>query len=90
MRNIKLLDGTTYQVDRCGAADGVLRLRILPPFEIRDVFENFLDHSKTDRIEHYFDGTSTDHVFFDHYTSFLAMEMDGDRLLIILKEVTTA
>ena len=88
MRNIKLKDGTTYQVDRCGAADGLLRIRILPPFDVREVFETFFDHSKTDRIEHYFDGTETDHVFFDHYTSVLALEVDGDKLLIIMKEVT--
>ena len=85
MRNIKLLDGTVYQVDRCGAADGQLRIRLLPPFKIVDVVKKFTNPAKTATIEHYFDGTETDHVFFDHYTAFSALEVDGDKLLIVLK-----
>ena len=87
MRNIKLLDGTTYQIDRCGAADGVLRIRILPPFKLVDVLKKFTAKAKTEKIEHYFDGTETDHVFFEHYTEFLSMSVEGDKLLIIMKEV---
>lgn len=87
MRNIKLYDGTIYQVDRCGAADGRLRIRILPPFEIHNVIDQFKDHGKTVRIEHYFDGTEVDHVFFDHYSELLSLEFVGDKLLITMKEV---
>lgn len=85
MRNIKLLDGTVYQVDRCGAADGQLRIRLLPPFKIVDVVKKFTNPAKTATIEHYFDGTETDHVFFDHYTEFLSVEVVEDKLLIVLK-----
>lgn len=87
MRNIKLTDGTVYQVDRCGAADGLLRLRILPPYELLDVVTRLNDPEATASIEHYFDGTETDHVFFEGYTDFLAMEKAGDALLVILREV---
>ena len=52
MRNIKLLDGTVYQVDRCGAADGLLRIRILPPFKLTDVVKKFTTPAKTGTIEH--------------------------------------
>lgn len=85
MRNIRLLDGTVYQVDRAGAADGQLRLRILPPWDLVEVVTKFRDPEKTAKIEHYFDGTETDHVFFDHYTIFSALEVDGDKLLIVMK-----
>lgn len=88
MRNIKLLDGTVYQVDRCGAADGQLRIRLLPPFKIVDVVKKFTNPAKTATIEHYFDGTETDHVFFDHYTEFLSVEVVEDKLLIVLKRET--
>ena len=88
MRNIKLLDGTVYQVDRAGAADGQLRLRLLPPFKIVDVVKKFTNPAKTATIEHYFDGTETDHVFFDHYTEFLSVEVVEDKLLIVLKRET--
>ena len=88
MRNIKLTDGTVYEVDRCGAADGQLRLRILPPFKIVDVVKKFTNPAKTATIEHYFDGTETDHVFFDHYTEFLSVEVVEDKLLIVLKRET--
>ena len=89
MRNIKLLDGTVYQVDRCGAADGVLRIRILPPFKLVDVLKKFTVRAQTEKIEHFFDGTETDHVFFEHFTEFLSMSVEGDRLLIIMKEVVS-
>ena len=89
MRNIKLLDGTVYQVDRAGAADGQLRLRILPPFKIADVAKKFTSPAKTATIEHYFDGTETDHVYFEHYTEFLSMEVSGDKLLIVMREAKT-
>lgn len=85
MRNIRLMDGTVYQVDRAGAADGQLRLRLLPPWDLLEVVAKFKDPALTDRLEHYFDGTETDHVFFDHYTAFSALEVDGDKLLIVLK-----
>lgn len=88
MRNIKLLDGTIYQVDRCGAADGQLRIRLLPPFKIVDVVKKFTNPAKTATIEHYFDGTETDHVFFDHYTEFLSVEVVEDKLLVVLKRET--
>jgi len=85
MRNIKLLDGTVYQVDRCGAADGQLRLRLLPPWDLLEVVTKFRDPEKTAKIEHYFDGTETDHVFFENYTVFSALEIEGENVLIVLK-----
>lgn len=85
MRNIRLLDGTVYQVDRAGAADGQLRLRLLPPWDLVEVVTKFKNQELTAKLEHYFDGTETDHVFFDHYTVFSALEVDGDKLLIVMK-----
>ena len=89
MRNIKLLDGTVYQVDRAGAADGQLRLRLLPPWDLVEVVQKFKDPEKTAKIEHYFDGTETDHVTFEHYTEFTALEIVGDKLLIVMREANT-
>ena len=86
MRNIRLLDGTVYPVDRCGADGGVLRIRILPPFEIADVAAKITDPEKTDRIEHFIDGTETDHVIYEHYTVFQSMEADRDKLLLWMKQ----
>ena len=89
MRNIKLLDGTVYQVDRAGAADGQLRLRLLPPWDLVEIVTKFKDPEKTAKIEHYFDGTETDYVTFEHYTEFTALEIVGDKLLIVMREANT-
>lgn len=86
MRNIRLLDGTVYPVDRCGADGGVLRIRILPPFVIADVAARFTDPAKTAKIEHYFDGVETDHVIYEHYTVFQSMEADNGKLLLWMKQ----
>lgn len=86
MRNIRLLDGTVYPVDRCGADGGVLRIRILPPFVIADVAARFTDPTKTAKIEHYFDGVETDHVTYEHYTVFQSMEADNGKLLLWMKQ----
>ena len=90
MRNISLADGTVYPVDRCGAADGRLRVRILPPYVITDVVSRFTDPVRTRRIEHYIDGSGVDHQVYEGYTEFVAMEIDQGKLLIIMHEAAQA
>ena len=92
MRNIKLLDGTIYQVDRCGAADGRLRLRLINlPGDINaamiSVITAFGDPAKTAVIEHYFDETINDHQVYEHYTALEAVMTDGPGLVVIMREV---
>ena len=87
MRNIKLLDGTIFEVDRCGAADGRLRIRIIDPvLSMLEAVQIFGDPEMTASIEHFVTGSDVDRVTFEGYTSLEAMIYDGPGLLIILRE----
>lgn len=67
MRNIKLTDGTVYPVDLCGASGNTLYVNVTEPKDLLSLVLVFGQEEKVRRIEHYFDGTETDHVFFEGY-----------------------
>ena len=73
MRNVKLADGTVYPVDRCGAADGLLIINVTIDDDLLDIVLKFGHPENVTRIEHYFDGTETDHTYFDGYTELTAV-----------------
>ena len=70
MRNIKLADGSIYPVDRCGADNGILTVNVITG-TIISLIPVFGDPEKTATIEHYFDGTETDHITFTGYTELI-------------------
>lgn len=72
MRNVKLADGTVYPVDRCGATDDLLMINVTTADDLLDIVMKFGHPENTTRIEHYFDGTETDHTYFDGYTKLTA------------------
>ena len=87
MRNIKLTDGTVYQVDRCGAADGRLYVRIInTSMQLRDIIPVFGDPDRVDIIEHYFDGTNVDHVVFHGFTMLRAASLERAGVQLTLEE----
>lgn len=69
MRIIKLTDGTVYPVDRCGATPETLVVNITSGDTMLALVTKFSVPENLTRIEHSFEGTSTDHRFFDGYTA---------------------
>ena len=67
MRNIKLTDGTVYPVDLCGASYGTLYVNVTEPKDLLALVLVFGQEEKVERIEHWYDGTETDHIFFEGY-----------------------
>ena len=85
MRNIKLTDGTVYHVDRCGAADGTLMINIIEQPDIWDIVETISKEENVSTIEHYFDGTETDHVFFRGYIYLVAAALTFTGVTVTLR-----
>ena len=86
MRNVKLTDGTVYPVDRCGAMDDRLRIRVTDPeFDMLKAVEKFGDPELTRVIEHYFDGTSTDHVYYNGYTILESLLAENGGLVVTMR-----
>lgn len=67
MRNIKLTDGTVYPVDLCGASGNILYVNVTEPKDLLNLVLVFGQEEKVERIEHWYDGTETDHIFFEGY-----------------------
>lgn len=89
MRNIRLVDGTVYQVNICGAADGQLSIRIADTsLSLLDVIPAFGDPDNVVQIEHYFDGTGIDHIIFSGFTVLIAANLTPSGVHITLREET--
>lgn len=84
MRNIKLTDGSVYEVERCGANDQELRMLIISPVTMKEAANAFDNPELTNRIEHYFDGTENDHVVFEGYTTLVGIYQDKHGTEILL------
>ena len=85
-RHVKLTDGTTYPVDRCGADEERLRIRVTAPgFDMLEAVQKFGDPAKTETIEHYFDGTETDHVYFTGYTDLESLLSENAGMVVTLR-----
>ena len=86
MRKVRLTDGTEYPVDRCGANDGTLFIRVTGDYNLLDLVIEFGVPEKTERIEHIIDGTEMDHVFFDGSTDLVAAQGMNDGIMMTLKK----
>lgn len=86
MRNVRLTDGTVYPVDRCGA-DGVrLRIRVTDPqVDMITAVQKFGRPELTSAIEHYFDGTETDHIVFSGYTVLESLLAENAGIVVVMK-----
>ena len=85
MRNIKLADGTVYHVDRCGADNGTLAINIIEHQDIWELVDKFSVEENVSTIEHYFDGTETDHVFFRGYIYLVAAALTFTGVTVTLR-----
>lgn len=85
MRKIRLNDGTEHEVDRCGADDGILSIRVTDNNDLLELVEEFGKPQNTARIEHWFDGTETDHVWFDGYTELITVQSTREGILLTLR-----
>ena len=86
MRNIRLTDGSVWLVDRCGAAEGTMLLNVTGTDDLLGTVLVFGREELTARIEHYFDGTETDHVFFDGYKHLVSASISSTGVTLILKQ----
>lgn len=68
MRIIRLVDGKVYQVDRCGADLTMLSVNITSQENLLSMVEEFSKPENLTVIEHRYEDTETDHVFFEGYT----------------------
>ena len=89
MRNIKLTDGTVYPVDRCGATLNELMINVTSGDDLLDLVMEFGVPAKVARIEHWFDGTDTDHVVYEGYTALTAASNTGTGVMIMLQKGAT-
>lgn len=84
MRRIRLANDTEYEINRCGAADGVLWIGF-PPGEltIAQAAQVFSDTQATAIIASFFDG-GTDRVY-EGYTELVVVqtEYDGSTLIAL-------
>ncbi len=89
-RHVKLTDGTVYPVDRCGADDERLRIRVTEPgFDMLEAVQSFGNPEKTSTIEHYFDGTETDHVYFTGYTVLESLLSENAGMVVSMKRAAS-
>lgn len=89
-RHVKLTDGTTYPVDRCGADDERLRIRVTEPgFDMLEAVQKFGNPALTATIEHFFDGTETDHIFFEGYTVLESLLAENAGMVVALKRAAS-
>ena len=84
MRRIKLTNGVEYEVDRCGADERHLMINIISQLTMLNAVATFSQSALTQRIEHYFEGTETDHVVFDGYTCLVAVSISNTGILLTL------
>lgn len=90
-RHVKLTDGTAYTVDRCGADDERLRIRVTEPgFDMLEAVQKFGNPALTSTIEHYFDGTETDHVYFEGYTALESLLSEDTGMVVSMKRAASS
>lgn len=89
-RHVKLTDDTVYQVDRCGADEERLRLRVTDPgFDMLTAVQKFGNPELTATIEHFFDGTETDHVYFKGYTVLESLLSEEAGMVVSMKRAAS-
>lgn len=89
MRKIKLTDGTEYVVDRCGATADSLLINITSSVTMVDAVNTFSQPSLTERIEHFFEGTTTDHHIFEGYTRLASSSLSPTGVSLMLQRGET-
>ena len=92
MRKIRLSDEnkTEYEVTACGADDATLFMTLVTDEDLLDTALMFGHSENVETIEHYFEGTDTDHVFFTGFTSlYLLTRVSGKTNLMLNKGATS-
>lgn len=87
MRHIKLTDGVVYTAIRCGALNNQLFLAVETDQDWIAIIDEFSSPEKTAVIEHWYDGTETDHVKFEGFTALVQIvAIDGGYNIMLEKE----
>ncbi len=86
MRNIKLANGDVYPVSRCGANNKILSVTVTGGHDLLDLVLVFGHSENVATIEHYFDGTTTDHIIFGGYTELVSACMAEDGVTLTLEK----
>ena len=73
-------------MDRCGADSERLRIRVIDPeFDMLTAVQKFGNPELTRVIEHYFDGTNTDHVYYNGYTGLESLLAENAGIVISMR-----
>lgn len=89
-RMVRLTDGTAYPVDRCGSDGERLRLRVTDQaFDMLTAVTKFGNPELTAEIEHYFEGTETDHITFYGYTVLESLLAERSGMVVSMKKGVT-
>lgn len=84
MRTIKLNNGTVLNVSDCGAADGILWIRLTEPISITKAALTFSDSANTSVIHHEYG--DNDKVDFVGYTELVSLQKQSEGTLIAMKK----
>lgn len=86
MRHIKLANGNIYDITRCGANGKILSTTVTGDHDLLDLVLVFGHPENVATIEHYFDGTTTDHIIFEGYTALVAACAVEDGVTLTLEK----
>ena len=90
MRKIRLNDGTEFNINRCGADDGVLWLCVTDELEIIDLVIVFTDQVKTETITDFWTDDVLPAVTYTGYTQATSFHKQEDGVLISIKKRSDA
>lgn len=83
MRKIRLSNGAEYPVDRCGVSGDMLLVRVTEG-NLLDLVMVFGRPENTATIEHWFEGTETDHVTYEGYTELRTASQEREGVMMLL------
>ena len=83
MRKIRLSNGNEYPVDRCGVSGDMLLVRVTEG-NLLDLVMVFGCPENVQTIEHWFEGTETDHRVFEGYTELRTASQEPEGVTMFL------
>lgn len=86
MRKIRLNDGTEYGIDRCGAEDNVLWIRVTSTDNIYELIFTFADAEKTAVITEFWTDESLPPTVYEGYTAGKTFQRQDGGILIGLEK----
>lgn len=86
MRKIKLTDGTEFEVDLCGVADGYLRMDLITNSSISTLANLFDNPELTSTVECYYDDMEIGRKVYEGYTYLYMVGHESDHIVVMLRQ----